>query len=59
MRKMEAEMSQVFEQKVREKEKKLKDTEQQLLQRHEEMKKDLQQRQKCVGPCLFGMLPEG
>lgn len=48
MRKMEAEMSQVFEQKVREKEKKLKDTEQQLLQRHEEMKKDLQQRQKML-----------
>jgi Skp family chaperone for outer membrane proteins len=39
MKKMEAEMEQVFEMKVKEKKQKLKDSEQELTRRHEERKK--------------------
>lgn len=39
MKKMEAEMEQVFEMKVKEKKQKLKDSEQELTRRHEDRKK--------------------
>lgn len=39
MKKMEAEMEQVFEMKVKEKKQKLRDSEQELTRRHEERKK--------------------
>lgn len=43
MKKMESEMEQVFEMKVREKKQKLKDSEADLQRRHEQMKKGLEQ----------------
>ncbi|XP_067001930.2 septin-7 isoform X1 [Anabrus simplex] len=46
MKKMEAEMEQVFEMKVREKKQKLKDSEADLQRRHEQMKKALEQQVK-------------
>lgn len=46
MKKMEAEMEQVFEMKVREKKQKLKDSEADLQKRQEQMKKSLEQQQK-------------
>ncbi|XP_063340926.1 septin-7-like [Pelmatolapia mariae] len=42
MKKMEAEMEQVFEMKVKEKKQKLKDSEAELERRHEQMKKNLE-----------------
>lgn len=55
MKKMEAEMEQVFEMKVREKKQKLKDSEADLQRRHEQMRKtleaqikDLEERQKAL-----------
>ncbi|KAK9738715.1 Septin [Popillia japonica] len=46
MKKMEAEMEQVFEMKVREKKQKLKDSEAELTRRHEATKKSLEQQAK-------------
>lgn len=46
MKKMEAEMEQVFEMKVREKKQKLKDSEAELTRRHESTKKSLEQQAK-------------
>ncbi|KAJ9581836.1 hypothetical protein L9F63_003905 [Diploptera punctata] len=46
MKKMESEMEQVFEMKVREKKQKLKDSEADLQRRHEQMKKALEQQVK-------------
>ncbi|EFA00509.1 septin-7 [Tribolium castaneum] len=46
MKKMEAEMEQVFEMKVREKKQKLKDSEAELTRRHEATKKQLEQQAK-------------
>ncbi|KAK6983096.1 septin-7-like isoform X1 [Biomphalaria glabrata] len=46
MKKMEAEMEQVFEMKVKEKRQKLKDSEADLQKRSEQMKKSLEQQQK-------------
>lgn len=46
MKKMEAEMEQVFEMKVREKKQKLKDSEVELTRRHEATKKSLEQQAK-------------
>jgi len=46
MKKMEAEMEQVFEMKVKEKKQKLKDSEADLQRRHEQMKKSLEQQAK-------------
>lgn len=46
MKKMEAEMEQVFEMKVREKKQKLKDSEAELTRRHESTKKQLEQQAK-------------
>ncbi|GFR64146.1 septin-7 [Elysia marginata] len=46
MKKMEAEMEQVFEMKVKEKKQKLKDSEADLQKRSEQMKKGLEQQQK-------------
>lgn len=46
MKKMEAEMEQVFEMKVREKKQKLKDSETELTRRHEATKKSLEQQAK-------------
>lgn len=46
MKKMEAEMEQVFEMKVREKKQKLKDSEQELTRRHEATRKSLEQQAK-------------
>lgn len=46
MKKMEAEMEQVFEMKVREKKQKLKDSELELTRRHESTKKSLEQQAK-------------
>ncbi|KAK9885629.1 hypothetical protein WA026_012393 [Henosepilachna vigintioctopunctata] len=46
MKKMEAEMEQVFEMKVREKKQKLKDSEVELTRRHEATKKQLEQQAK-------------
>nr|XP_023013418.1 septin-7 [Leptinotarsa decemlineata] len=46
MKKMEAEMEQVFEMKVREKKQKLKDSEAELTRRHEATKKTLEQQAK-------------
>ncbi|XP_069110935.1 septin-7-like isoform X2 [Argopecten irradians] len=46
MKKMEAEMEQVFEMKVKEKKQKLKDSEADLQRRAEQMKKSLEQQQK-------------
>lgn len=47
MKKMEAEMEQVFEMKVKEKKQKLKDSETELTRRHEERKKVLKWLQFC------------
>ncbi|XP_039278227.1 septin-7 isoform X7 [Nilaparvata lugens] len=46
MKKMETEMEQVFEMKVREKKQKLKDSEAELQKRHEQMRKSLEVQQK-------------
>lgn len=46
MKKMELDMEQVFEMKVKEKKQKLKDSEADLQRRHEQMKKNLEQQQK-------------
>lgn len=46
MKKMEAEMEQVFEMKVREKKQKLKDSEMELTRRHEQTRKSLEQQAK-------------
>ncbi|XP_065339197.1 septin-7 isoform X2 [Cloeon dipterum] len=46
MKKMEAEMEQVFKMKVSEKKQKLKDSEADLQRRHEQMRKSLEQQQK-------------
>lgn len=46
MKKMEQEMEQVFEMKVKEKKQKLKDSEADLQRRHEQMKKSLEQQAK-------------
>lgn len=48
MDKMEAEMTQVFQHKVREKEKRLKDAEAKLLQQHDEMQRDLQVQRRLL-----------
>ncbi|XP_060559484.1 septin-7-like isoform X3 [Ruditapes philippinarum] len=48
MKKMEAEMEQVFEMKVKEKKQKLKDSEADLQKRQEQMKKSLEQQQKEI-----------
>lgn len=46
MKKMEAEMEQVFEMKVKEKKQKLKDSEAELTRRHEERRKVISMRSK-------------
>jgi len=46
MKKMEVEMEQVFEMKVKEKVQKLKDSEAELQRRHEQMKKNLEAQHK-------------
>ncbi|XP_032891852.1 septin-7-like [Amblyraja radiata] len=46
MKKMETEMEQVFEMKVKEKKQKLKDSENELQRRHEQMKKNLEAQYK-------------
>uniref|UniRef100_A0A0E9X741 Septin-type G domain-containing protein n=2 Tax=Anguilla anguilla TaxID=7936 RepID=A0A0E9X741_ANGAN len=46
MKKMETEMEQVFEMKVKEKKQKLKDSEAELERRHEQMKKNLEAQYK-------------
>lgn len=49
MKKMEAEMEQVFEMKVKEKKQKLKDSESDLVRRSEQMKKSLEQQKLEIG----------
>lgn len=49
MQKMEQEMSLVFAAKVREKEEKLKASEEKLLSQHDAMQRDLQAERACVG----------
>lgn len=48
MKKMEEEMSLVFATKVREKENKLKASEEKLLSQHDEMQRELQAERACV-----------